>query len=260
MEGLEVPGARVMEVGTQNTTSADLNGKFDITTIKDTCTIEFSWIGYESQRISIVRDTIVEVTFEYFSYTSRWLTIGMNYEFFNSLPGLIISNGYNEQPLIHFEDFDDKILLLIHGNTDFKESYSYGIGIGLSHPFRFLNRISAEFSAFNCVKTNFDLIDFNISAKIGYFRNTLIIFKTGYQKLQNDKNIGLSIGVEQVRKNIYWGFLSGYYFDYFHHTLYIQYRIPGKSMLTLRTAYNRIHEYNVLTFGINYTFIRNNNR
>ncbi len=262
IDGIEIPGVMIVENGTQNDTTTDFSGRFEIETTHDTCTIEFSWIGYESQYIAITQDTTIEIALEIYNpYNTRWLTFGADYELYNSVFGIQLSNGFDEEPLIHFEDFEDDIVFKAYASTDFNKSYSYSGVIGLSHThIRYVVRFSLGYSVLNFETKDLFHRDLFISTKIGYLKNTALLFKTGYQELQGKKNFGINLGFEQVARNIYFGYYSGYYFDYFIHSIYFQFCIPGNSLLSFRTVYNRLDKFNILNFGINYSFVRNNNR
>jgi len=262
IDGIEIPGVMIVENGTQHDTTTNFIGRFELETTHDTCTIEFSWIGYESQHFVITQDTTIEVTLEIYNpYNTRWLTFGADYELYNSVFGIQISNGFDEEPLIHFEDFQDDIVFKAYASTDFNKSYSYSGEIGLSHThIRYVIRFSLGYSVLNFETKDLFHKDLFISTKIGYLKNTVLLFKTGYQELQGEKNFGINLGFEQVARNIYFGYYSGYYFDYFIHSIYFQFCIPGNSLLSFRTVYNRLDKFNILNFGINYSFVRNNNR
>ena len=85
----------------------------------------------------------------------------------------------------------------------------------------------------------------------------MFVFKTGYQELNNNRNIGANLGVEQIYKDFYLGFSSGYYADYFHHQVYAQAKMPFKRLISIRAIYDRIKNFNLLSFGVHYSFVRN---
>ncbi|NOZ33777.1 MAG: hypothetical protein GXO80_00580 [Chlorobi bacterium] len=261
IQGEVIPRAIINEIGTENKTTSDLEGNFILKTIHDSCSISFSFIGLEIKTINFTKDSTVNVTLEYGNYyNSRWLTIGTNYGFYSSVFGFQLSNGTDEEPLIHFEEFQDKLLIKIQGQTDFDSNYSYRSEIGWSHPIHYLARISCEYTVRNYESTEFYLKNFNLSSKIGYFRNTLLLFKVGYTKLQERNNFGITIGIEQNIKSLYFGFSSGYYSEYFYHNAYLQIGLYKNGLFSFRATYDRINNFNLLTLGIHYTFVRNNNR
>ncbi len=258
-EGNELPEVKILETGTNNGTESNIKGYFELTTMNDASYLSFSWIGFKTQSVMVTSDTTLNITLNNDFYNTRWLTFGTNYEFFNSVIGLQISNGVDEEPLIHFEDFQDNILIKVHGQSDLNNNYSYGAELGV-YSLRYIGRTTLKYDVLNFENSELFLTDINLTSRIRYFRNTGLIFRTGYQDLNNQKNFGVGLGFEQVAEKVYFGFNSIYYFDYFHHQAFVQFRIAPKNLISFRTVYNRIDNKNLLSVGLNYSFIRNNNR
>ncbi len=61
-DGIPLPGATVVEVGTTNGVSTDFDGNYYITTTRDSPSLEFSYIGYASQTIAVNGRTTINVT------------------------------------------------------------------------------------------------------------------------------------------------------------------------------------------------------
>lgn len=250
-----VPGAEIVELGSSNSTRSDLNGLFELTTSSDSSVLLISFIGYNPQKIIITSDTTLVVDLFYDFYNTRWLSFGANYGILNQVFGFQLSNGVDEEPLIHFEDFQDNILIKLHGQTDYTDDYSYGgeFGFYLLGP---IGRTTLKYDRINFEESGLFLTDLNLTSRIRYFKNTGLILRTGYQKLDGNETYGLGLGFEQDSQNFHFGLNSRYYFDYFHHEMYFQFIIPSKDLLTFRTVYNRIDSTGLLTAGINYAFVR----
>ncbi len=94
----------------------------------------------------------------------RWLSIGTSYEAFNSVVGLQIGNGFDEESLIHFEDFYDSFLLKIEGQTDFNSNYSYELNLGWSYPNLPIrtSRLSMRYRRINFESEDLFLDDFSM--------------------------------------------------------------------------------------------------
>ncbi|MEQ8712225.1 MAG: carboxypeptidase-like regulatory domain-containing protein [Cyclobacteriaceae bacterium] len=255
LDGATIPGAKVIETGTTNETESDIAGRFQLRTLKDSCNLTISWIGFKSQTVVITSDTTLNVTLDNDFYNTRWIAFGTSYGIVNQVFGLQISNGVDEEPLIHFEDFQDKILIKVHGQTDFGDNYLYGGEFGLTR-LKFIRRTTIKYDFVNFKDSELFLTDINLTSRIRYFRNTGLIFRTGYQKLNDIENFGIGIGLEQGSQNFYIGLNSRYYFDYFHHEAYLQFIIPSKDLLSIRTIYNRIDNMNLMSVGLNYAFVR----
>ena len=257
--GSELPGVVIIETGTHNRTETNINGYFEFITINDASHLSFSWIGHKTKSVKVTSDTTLYIVLNEYFHNTRWLTFGANYDFFNSVIGLQISNGVDEEPLIHFEDFQDNILIKIHGQSDLGNNYSYGGEIGINF-LRYIGRTTLKYDVLNFEDSQLFLNDFNLTSRIRYIRNTGLIFRTGFQELNKQKNFGLGLGFEQVAQNVYIGFNSRYYFDYFHHQAYLQFRALAKHFISFQTVYNRIDKKNMLSVGLNYSFVRNKNR
>ncbi len=190
-------------------------------------------------------------------YNTKWLTIGVQHDFISSTFGLQISNGYDERPLIHFEDFSEDFVFKLQGNTDFNKDYSYGISAGWKYP-RYLSLLAVEFYKYNYPTRDFDFINFNISAET-FIKNTGIIakLKLGYHDLNNENNIGLELGLSNIfiYQKLYAGLTTGYYFDYFTYSAFIK-SFVYKKLVGIEFGYENIDKYDFLKAGLTFTFKR----
>jgi hypothetical protein len=190
-------------------------------------------------------------------YNTKWITIGSQYDYFNSTFGLEISNGYDERPLIHFEDFSEDFVFKIQGNTDFNRDYSYGINIGWKYP-RYLSLIAIGFSDYDYSLSNFQFQELNISAETN-LKNTDFVVKLelAYHVLNNRENFGAELGLSNVfiYRRLYAGLSSGYYFDYFTYSGFIK-SFVYKNTIGIALKYDRIDKYDFLQLGLSYTFTR----
>ena len=254
-DGSKLPFVTIQEVGTVNNVVSDLDGSFHILTTKDECTLEFLFIGYVPKSVKIIQDTTLNVVMQEdctgcCNCPSR-RTIGINYEAINSMFGLAFSNGYDEMPLIHFEDFADRVIFKMNVQTNFSKDYSFGANVGLKYPFRFLSIISAGYSQYDYQSEDFFYRDIHISAG-KYLRNTELTLKTGYQVLNDYHNWGVALGLQKnvVYSKLLVGFSAGYYFDYLNFSAYLQ-GIINKNF-SYRLGYDRVDKYNFCNFGLNY--------
>lgn len=190
-------------------------------------------------------------------YNAKWITIGSQYDYFNSIFGLEISNGYDERPLIHFEDFSEDFVFKIQGNIDFNQDYSYGINVGWKYP-RYLSLIALGFFDYDYSLSNFQFQNLNISAET-YINNTDFVVKLelAYHDLNSNKNVGAELGLSNVfiYRKLYAGLSTGYYFDYFTYSGFIKIFVY-KNTISSTLKYDRIYEYDFLKLGLSYTFKR----
>ena len=59
--GEPLPGANVLEKGTTTGVISDFNGNYEITVSSDSATLEFSYLGFETQEISVSGKTLIDV-------------------------------------------------------------------------------------------------------------------------------------------------------------------------------------------------------
>jgi len=183
--------------------------------------------------------------------SSKWLTIGTQYDFFNSAFGLVISNGFDERPLFHFEDISEDALFKILGSTDFVGSYSFGGNIALQYPTRSLSFISIGYSQFNYSQIQFLKRDIHISA-MKYLKkiDAGLILNIGYKTLNDFKNFGADLGLQKVLiyRKLFSALSMGYYFDYFKYSTAIQ-GFVYRNNIGVRLDYERLEKYNFLTLA-----------
>ena len=60
-DGLPLPGATVVEQGTNNGVSTDFDGNYSIE-VAEGATLEFSFVGYESQSVTVGSSDNINVT------------------------------------------------------------------------------------------------------------------------------------------------------------------------------------------------------
>lgn len=79
-------------------------------------------------------------------YNGKWLTIGTNYDLTNSTPGLMISNGPDEIPLIHLANYTQNLIHKINAQNHFNNDYSFGANLSWKNPIRHIILTSLEYS------------------------------------------------------------------------------------------------------------------
>jgi hypothetical protein len=249
-------GAQIQEIGTENETLSNQEGNFILTTISDTCVLNISFVGLDAKLIKITSDTSLKVILEPYHYEYRWITIGGNYETFNSTFGLTLSNGLDENPLIHFEEFSENWMFKISGSTNFEKDYSFETKIAYEYIPLIGIQPSIEYIHSDFDSMNFKFSDLNLSIGIWLKRiQTNLKIQFGYQNLNELNNFGAEIGLEKRIFKTYGGFMVGYRFDYFTYKAYLQSFIY-KNSISLRANYERLDNYDFLTLGLNYTFER----
>jgi hypothetical protein len=267
IDNFSIPGVTIKEINTDNTVKSETDGSFIIITQVNNAIITIELIGYENKTINISSDTIINIYLEplnfdyldldYWNFESRWLTIGTKYDILNSTFGFLLSNGLDEKPLIHFEDFDDRLMFKISGNTDFRNDYS--LESKISYNFFF----NPNYPSLEYIKTNYSKIDYSfsdINFSFGIFIrsiNTNLNVKLGYQTLNELNNFGTGVGLQRGYSNkLYYGFMISYWFDYITYNIYFH-SFVFKSKISIKGNYERINNFDFLNIGVNYTFKRN---
>ncbi|MDH6308260.1 hypothetical protein M2451_001115 [Dysgonomonas sp. PFB1-18] len=252
-----ITGAKIQEEGTDNYVFSDIEGKFEIITLKDTCILIISMLGFESESLKITNNTEKNISLAYYSHTLKWITAGADYDFINSKSGIQFSNGYDERPLIHFEDFSDKYIYKVSFKTGFNKEYSFGGAIGWLYPTRFINMITLEYEQFHySEKEIFKYKNINITgAKYLEPIDSEIILKLGFQSLNKKDNFGINLAIQKVlfQNRLYSELSAGYYFDYWIYSIYAQGFIY-KDRVGLKLSYDRIDNFDLLTLGVNFLF------
>ena len=248
-----LPGTHIHENGTDNKTSSDTNGVFHIITTTDTCSLSFSFIGLTTKTVRITQDTTIHITLAYDAYDTGWLSIGAKYDAVSAMFGITFSNGYDEMPLIHFEDFSDRVIYKMSVQTNFDKDYSLGANLGWKYPVRHLSLLSIGYQQYHQPSKDFSHHDVHVSAET-FLKNTALTLKTGYQNLNDYHNWGASVGLSNsiVYSKLSIGLSAGYYFDYFTCSACLQGRF--RKNISYRLAYDRIDACNFLNIGLNYIF------
>ena len=261
IDGTGLPGTHIQEDGNTNHTVSDVDGKFQITTLKDTCSLSFSFVGFETEQIRITQDTIINIVLKEACHgccgCPGWLSIGAKYDVVNSTFGLVFSNGYDEMPFIHFEEFPDNLIYKINAQTNFYKDYSFGANLAWKN-FR-IGRWSPSmgYEQYDYSSKDFFHRDIHVSATTYRSRiRTSLILKTGFQTLNDANNWGACMGLQKwlVYDRLYSGILVGYYFDYLIFSIYFQGLIKEK--ISYRLSYDRIDNYNLFNIGLNLLFNR----
>lgn len=188
-------------------------------------------------------------------YSSKKMNIGINYDIKNTNYTVSISNGIEIQPLIHFEDFQDKFLYRLATTTNFNKDLGLQTLVGLTLNKKYLKQISLEFNYYDYpskLKTK------NLSVRATKFLQAIqseLIVKPTYQEIPNFKKLGFELGLQKVLvyNKIYSEVRMGYYFNYFTFHLNAQAFIY-KQALGINISYDKIENFTFVKTGFNYIF------
>ena len=141
----------------------------------------------------------------------RWLTIGIEYENLNNLYGFNLSNGFDLQNVIHFEDFQDNLIFKFSFLTDLNDNYAFESNIGLLLRSKIFNRANLNYSKKRVKGEQFDFENISLRLKSRYFGNTYLLLDIGKQRINELNNYGFDIGIRRIIKGFHIGLLIGYY-------------------------------------------------
>ena len=195
----------------------------------------------------------IDTTFGiYHQIKHHYYTVGLNSDVVNSLYGVTISNGSDEQPIIHFEELNNKVLLKLNGQIDKENNYTMGAKFSLNYPWR-ISLASIDYIQRNIRSINLFSRDINLSTEIYLKRIDLILItKLGYKEMNENKNIGTSIGLQKSYRKIYFGLIGGYYIESYNYSAFTQFYILKST--SLRFCYEKISKYDFLNMEVHFTF------
>ena len=183
--------------------------------------------------------------------------MGLIMDGFNSTYGLQISNGFDEHPLIHFEDFDDSWLYKASVLTNFKKDYAFNLKFAHNYWLRRVYMPTVEYKAIKYVSNKLDYKALTASFNIDIIRrfDGVTTIETGYQRLNGENNLGVGIGILKSHRqpDLCYGFQIGYWNNYLTYDLFFQSFIFQKQ-LSLGIHFERIEQFNFLNFQLNYVF------
>ena len=186
-----------------------------------------------------------------------WVSIGSFSDIELAPYGISISNGQEEQNLLHFEDFQEVVSFKLAFATNFEDNSTFETKFTYHYPLinGHLYNTSLEFIDKNY--SSLDFKDYNISTKIRYLKTikSLVNVKIGVQKFDNQSGFGGALGLENedYLAKIQYGGQIGYWNDYFTYNLYLR-TFFYKRKLSFIGKYDRINETNFFKVGIHYLF------
>jgi hypothetical protein len=256
-----LPGVIIQEWNVGNRDTTDMEGYFDFFLKQDSAVVLFHALGLKSEHVIVTKDTTLNVYLGWYNWYSKRLSVGTSYDLANNVFGFSLGNGFDEFPLFHFEDFDDRLLIKLTGNTDFNQDYGYGVKLGWTYLFRFFQVASIETRKFHYVENDFEFTEANLNLTFDPSKNGfpgLLVVMTGFQRLAGESNYGLGLGWQDAnyRHGFHYGLMIGYWGDYFTYNVFLQ-GFLVRDHLAFKLDYERIDTYNLASIGLSYLFLRN---
>ena len=295
-EEQEIQGVCIREAETNNMVYTNMDGKFYLTTLNNTCSLHISLAGYISQTVRITQDTVIHIVLEldevysdevvfmghtWWEYHLREIvSVGAKYDAVNSMLGMTVSNGYDELRLLPYFR-DDRFVYQMNFQTNFGRDYMFDVKTGWMmyrwvipgyyfprKEYRYQSHIkhstfiSAGYLHYYYPSMDFIYRDFHVSALMFLKYQTALNVKTGYQTLNNSHNWGVAAEFQKtfgfLKPGLSVGISAGYYFDYFTYSINLQgiYFSDKRVRVGMKLAFEKIDRYDFLNVGLNYFFHR----
>jgi len=286
-----LPGAFIREAKTDNATSADVDGKFHLFTLKDTCLVDISYLRCFTQTIRITQDTVIHVVLQedidyrdepiiightYWEYRGIYkiVSTGVTYDTENSMLGLTVNNGCDNLRLLPSGLPINRYVYQMNFQSNFQRDYMFSSSIGwLMYPYdwrfnrnhrstslmHFPTLVSAGYRQYFYPSKDFMHRDMYMSAT-GLHKYIELTLKMGYQTLNDYHNWGVSAGIQRAFPLRDWypngvsiGLTAGYYSDYYTYSLSLQGLMLRKRII-FKMALEKIDTHNFFNIGLNYFF------
>lgn len=274
-EGYFLLGVNIELKGSKIKTTTNLDGAFSIAVPESFDTLVFSYIGYKTLEYKLDGASPLLIVMEedensgYFDIvlplpTGPWISIGSFSDIQYAPFGIAVSNGQDEEYLLHFEDFQAKVSGKLSAATDFNENFT----LEAKGSIRYLRIESINFhnTSLEYIHKDYSNVrfrDYSVSTQLwmSHFWFPKISLKIGVQELNNKSGFGGAIGYEgwgpysttHYSKRFQYGAQIGYWNDYFTYQLYIRSFIY-KRTIGLMFKYNRMDRYDFFTVGLHYLF------
>lgn len=271
-KGFILPGVEIKTIKGDSLTTTDFDGFFKAKVdLKEK--IIFRYLGFLNDTINIsnsnkfIKVNLIEdiklLTDIISPPSGYWISFGTFSDIEFAPFGFSISNGQEEEDLLHFEDFYDDFSFKVSVATDLKSNLTYESRLTFHKPiFRYLlYDLSLEYLNKSYSKINFK--DYNLSAKTKYLKpiNSVLFLKIGYQEFNDKKNQGFELGLQQMYYNLklHLGGQIGYWKDYLTYKIFLQ-KFIYKRKLSLKFNYDRLNNNDFFNFGIRYLFWSNDKK
>lgn len=258
LEGnLPILGATVTVKGTKIFSKTDFDGNFTIHVPNNNEILIFSFSGYETIEYQLRNDNFIKIQMNAPRERGIWMSIGSFSDLTFAPYGISISNGQEEQNLLHFEDFQEKISLNLAIASDFSDNLMYKAKFTYHLPLVNWSLSNTSIEYVNKDYSDFKFEELNLSTnvtRIGFI-NALLTAKLGVQIFDDDEGFGGAIGVEKEYYNLrfQYGAQIGYWNDYFIYNFHLR-KFLIKNRLSVIANYDRIKNTHFFEVGFHFLF------
>lgn len=258
LEGnLPILGATVTVKGTEIFSKTDFDGNFTIHVPNNNEILIFSFSGYETIEYQLRNDNFIKIQMNAPRERGIWMSIGSFSDLIFAPYGISISNGQEEQNLLHFEDFQERISLNLAIASDFSDNLMYKAKFTYHLPLVNWSLSNTSIEYVNKDYSEFKFEDLNLSTnvtRIGFI-NALLTAKLGVQIFDDDEGFGGAIGVEKKYYNLrfQYGAQIGYWNDDFTYNFHLR-KFLIKNRLSVIANYDRIKNTHFFEVGLHFLF------
>lgn len=255
--GLPLPAVKVSIEELNKSTLTDFDGLFKIVVPDSIKTLTFSYIGYQTINYKLDEEKFIELNMSVPQERGIWISIGSFSDIQYAPYGLSISNGQEEENLLHFEDFQEDVSLKFAIATDLDDNLTYETKlIYHNHLVKgYFFNTSLEYVVKDY--SNLKFKDYNISTNVSYFQtiNSLLNVKFGVQEFNDKKGFGGALGIERKHYDLLlqYGGQIGYWNDYFTYKLYLR-KFIFQDKFSLIAKFNNINRTSFFTVGVHFLF------
>ena len=262
-------GVTVIEKDTENGTTTNLDGYFELEVNTTPIALVFSYVGAITKE-ELITDADKSHKIELIENFVNVKEIILNSNGYRKLGRIGIQSGINYTPYgLHLSNvtpylFKQFVLFKTSFTymTNFQENSYLNVSLSkldLLNNYDFTLHLNARY---NQKKFRIDQIDwliqeYNITSLIQIRRQGLTL-GYGYQSVDNQEvdsgSHGLVIGLgSQIYRTLYAESQIKYWGDYWQYTFKMSYEIP-KTKLELNTAFEKVLDYKEWQFGVSYRF------
>lgn len=252
-----VAGVTILVKGTSLNTATDFDGKFTINVPDEFRTLTFSYAGYETISYILSEKTYFTIKMSTHQERGIWMSIGNFSDIAFAPYGISISNGQDEQNLLHFESFQESISVKLALATNFDDNLTYETRLSYH---RSLLKNAFFNTSIEYLKKDYselEFIDINLSTDIIDlpFINSLLTTKIGIQNFKDQESFGAAIGLKRWhhKYNLQYGGQIGYWNDYFTFNFHFR-KFIYKDIFSVVARYDRLDDTDFFVAGIHFLF------
>ncbi|WP_179005707.1 carboxypeptidase-like regulatory domain-containing protein [Winogradskyella forsetii] len=259
-DGYPVVGATILVKDSTINTKTDFDGKFTINVPDEFNVLIFSYAGYETINYNLSENTSLSIEMSTYQERGIWMSIGTFSDITFAPYGISISNGQDEQNLLHFESFQESISVKLALATNFDDNLTYETRLSYHRPLLKNSFYNTSIEYLKKEYSELELMDISLTTDVIDlpFINSLLTTKVGIQDFKEQQSFGAAIGLKRWHhnSNLQYGAQIGYWNDYFTYNFHFR-KFIYKDIFSLVAKYNRIDDADFFVAGVHFLFKTN---